>query len=597
VAGPKQRKSFFPAAGSEYSVPADSIEKALLELGPPTSVTNYAGQKVQLPFTQTTPNASPVDGNLGTGVAIAAVGFDELSGQHWANQTGGRVVDLQQGPLNAGRALALGRYLPCGLRDQIRMAQNWRENDELLESLISIKRKFAVVGFSMQTKQSKFTKEEQDTIDEHQEKLDDLVIDTRLYNVISDLFTDYFTTQNAVLYWRTKPLQTDMPIQYEPVSDSLPNVYDICSLNPADCDYKNSLGVDRLYVDIPRELRERIEVALRKVVMADKIAAIAELVHSGVGFKWIDAVKNGKSQVLLDRNDGDNWLVITDQRKHHGFKKPTMFNIFLPLNIRKMFNEGEFVGSYLMKHFIMMIKQGESISGSGLENGSRKNWLTQPEANALTTMFSNTSLAMRLAVNHTTKVEFIFPPPEMFSPERYASCEQKIFNWSGVIAAIMKGEGGTYSSAFIGIKKLVADIYDARRRIGEALSLFFKDASIQADLQTPDGCRVMARFDENVLKEPKQLLDEIKALLLSGVLDPRSALYESGRDPDIVVSRKYRCQEENDTDQTWEPVYDINSVFNNSVRGGPADNQGGRPANPDTTQGEGTRTQSPGADY
>src|SRR5690606_34840758 len=123
--------------------------------------------------------------------------------------------------------------------------------------------------------------------------------------------------------------------------------------------------------------------------------------------------------------------------------------------------------------------------------------------------------------------------------------------------------------------------------------LFFRHPTIKNSLKMPDRTNVLARFDENVLKEPKQLLDEIKFLVLEGMLDPRSGLFELGRDADLVASRKMRCREENSEDKLWEPIFDRNTRTEFRDRFNSDDDEGGRPPSPGTTQGEGTRNQSP----
>lgn len=567
----RPRKSWLPKTG--YSVPSKS-----------------EAEVSSVPVKSAIPDSPPTHGiprvSDATGISIAAGGFDEIDGS-WLNVTR-RVADVNTGDniLNSKQGIP-STYLPKGLKEQIKKAQSWREDDELLESLIEIKKDFTIIGFSLQCRQSKFSKEEQDTIDQFQETLDEIMIETNFYKIVSDLLVDFYTTDNAILYWRSKPASSDIPLSITPISELLPNVYDICAINPGDCNYDDSLGVDNLYVDMPSVLYERIRFAINKLNVTDRIEAITSLIASGVGIKWIEAVKKGEKKVLLSKEDGDNWIVITKQRKHCGLKKPSMYNIFLDLQTRKMFKEGEFLGAFMMKHFIMLITQGESIT-QGPDAGSRKNWLSPEDAQKLINIFSNVSLAMRIAMNHTTDIKYIFPPAEMFSIDKYGSCEQRIFNWSGIIMAIMKGEGGTYSSAFIGIKKLVAHISNARRIIGEAVTNFFKHETIASSINPPAQTKIVARFDENVLKEPAQLLDEVKTLLSSGPLDPRSALFELGRDPDLVSSRKFRCISEQESDNIWSPVYE-KSAFGNTQQ----EQNGGRPANEGTTPNEGTRTQPP----
>ena len=63
---------------------------------------------------------------------------------------------------------------------------------------------------------------------------------------------------------------------------------------------------------------------------------------------------------------------------------------------------------------------------------------------------------------------------------------------------------------------------------------FFDHPSIRTRVGVPDECEVIAQFDATILKEPRQLLDEVKLMVEQGMIDPRSALVELNRDPDGI---------------------------------------------------------------
>lgn len=582
-------------------------------------------------------------------IAISVQGFlddPELVGNFRLGHPGDGVrVRSAHGSMDAIRNNAV----PANKRDQILKAQLWMEQDDLLEKLISTKIDFTSTGFNLRCKPPegtalqkllssvKFPVGEDGEDDERSEestngeangevidsipptrsplnlisqKEADLLIQTvefqQLLNnlsqkwdfegLVDDLLRDWYVTDSMILYWKVEQgegpqLDSDSSTpMVRDKQDLLPKVTNICALNPADVDWDNSLGIEKLSIKISVALKRRIQTAIdldRELAKRQQPKRfVKELEKDGVGKKWIDAVKSKQDMVELKNEDGEFWVIKTKARKQHGLASPSMKNIFLPLETRKMLREGDFGAAFMMKHFIFHVKAGESIQ-SGPLAGQRKNWAKKKDTDELLNLISTTSKSSRISTNHTVKFEFIFPPKEMFDDEKYFKVELMMFVWAGVTLAIMTGGGQEQKAAtgFIGIKRMVANIVKTRRAINWMLTEFFDHETIRSLVNPPDNCRVIASFDENILKEPKQLLDEIKLLVQEGVEDVRTAARELGRDPDALALGKLYTIAENEQTAVWEPIM---------KKPGQQDFNGGRPPNDNTTQTEDTRTQFTG---
>ena len=75
-----------------------------------------------------------------------------------------------------------------------------------------------------------------------------------------------------ILYWRvgdnkeTLSSENNQQIDRRSKESLIPGLLDITALNPKDVDWVNSLGQNKLYVNIPIEVRERIKIALTKCI-------------------------------------------------------------------------------------------------------------------------------------------------------------------------------------------------------------------------------------------------------------------------------------------------------------------------------------------
>ena len=515
--------------------------------------------------------------------------------------------------------------LPRSKNLKIRRAYVHAEKDDLLQSLVETLTDFTGTGFSFQAKPPSSLdrtsgnpdteegyKKNQKESSEFQQRLDEISIAIDAPKLISDLVRDWYICDSMVLYWRTKDgtnlLIRDGNVTNETSIDSsvidedplgIKGIIDIAVLNPGDVDWDNSIGTDVMFVNIPDALRTKINDALMQgrpngLTIED---VYLTLMKDGIPKRWIDAVRDGRSTVQLLKENGDHWLVRTRARNYQGLSNPSMFSIFLDLEMRNIMKEGDASAALMMKHFIMLIKQGESIENGPLA-GNTRNWLKLSDAQALLKRFSISSRAFLAAVNHTTQVEWIYPPKEMFDGAKYVEPEKRIFNWAGVTRILSTGEGGKYSGGFIGLKRTMGKIVKAREEVQAIMLRFFMHETVSPNIPTPKGYTVNTRFDSNILKEPRQLLDEIKFLAEQYWIDPRSALKELERDADAIKDSTMKSRDEADNLEVWTQILsptekDQLKANVDAAKAKVSGDPGGRPPNDGTTKTEATRNQAP----
>lgn len=517
------------------------------------------------------------------------IGFicESQDGSGSANRNG-----VSTGNINASTGDISGLLpdaLPTTRRGQTRRCYHHYQSDDLLQTLIDIKVDFTQLGMNLQVRPPVNAEPGKEDVGPMLEQLDKISIEWNILKLVEDLLRDYYLTDSMILYWRTNPNKGISSEGSIPTEELISNstILEISAINPGDVDWNNSIGQNILTIDINPALEKQIKDALTygSSIRQKKSDTYKGLMDQGIPSKWIEAVDKGKKNVELKEIDGDHWIINTKTRGGQGLCNPSMYSIFLSLESRKLLCDGEFSTSLMMKHFIQLIKQGESVE-SGPLAGTRRNWINNTQATALLRNFSTVNKAIRLAVNHTTKIEFIFPPKEMFDRAKFESIEHRIFVWNGVTAVLVTGAGAEYAGGYLSIKRLIAKIKNARNKMSDVFMKFFNHETIRPFLRAPDGYMVKMNFDENALTEPRQLLEEVKFLFENSISDQRTALRELGRDPEQVKLSTIQSQKEQEALSVWSGVGDQGKKVSSG-------NPEGRPANNDTTLSEETRTQYP----
>jgi len=292
--------------------------------------------------------------------------------------------------------------------------------------------------------------------------------------------------------------------------------------------------------------------ALKDLVRRQKTDEAKERVKH-IPEKWIKACKGAgeipghKNQVLLEEDDDEYAIVRNSGGREDRMTKPTMCSIFDALQLRELLIDGDYSVAYLIKNCITMVKTGEPIT-SGPKTGSRVNWAKQPDLDGLKQQFRTPSKAIRIYGNHTLTIDFVFPDIALFAPVKYQTVEKRILMWAGISLGLMIGEGGNYATLYVNIKKLTAKVKKYRRMIGRLIEKFYQD--IKPDFISKEDVP-QVKWDEDLLKEPRQLLQEISMLVKQGLLSGESALDTFDQESAVELERK---KKEDKSKKYWIPI-------------------------------------------
>ena len=223
-----------------------------------------------------------------------------------------------------------------------------------------------------------------------------------------------------------------------------------------------------------------------------------------------------------------------------------MCAIFDSIVLRELLIDGDYSVAYYIKNLITHIKAGESIT-SGPRAGTRDNWASKEDLDELKKSFKTPSKAIRLFTRHHTSVQFIIPDTAAFNPDKYKAVDARIMKWAGVGLALLIGEGGNYATAYVNIKRLIAKIKKFRKIMGRTLEEFYRQVK-------PNNRKApKVEFDEQSLKEPRQLREEVSMLVKQGLISVQGSLESFGRHYKVERARK---QEEGKEKETWLPIYE-----------------------------------------
>lgn len=496
--------------------------------------------------------------------------------------------------------------LPVTKEGRIEKAFEFFEDDDLLNGIVKTKKRFCTQGFCLNQSQTAEAQamqvideesEQEDPIDGKPKKrgpkatarflrqaktktmLDKVSVEWNFYGIAKELAKNWFVSDSMILYWK---LDLEEPTRFYRGNSTLPGVQQIIALSPSDCHWDNSNYEDRLMWKMDKEVFDRIQ-STKCMQKPNAAKIIKELLDEGWPKDWIEEALGGNRYMKLDKALGHRWIIRTDSDEHKGFACPSLFTVFLELESRRCISQGDFAAAYMMKHFIQLVKLGESIQ-TGPRAGSKENWASVEEIEKMQQKIGQVAKTLRLVTNHTVTFEYIFPPKEMFDTAKYDSPEKKILNQQECPEVVIRGSGTTNGSGYIGTKRLITCLEDCRDTISAIMRLFFSTKEIASNVfpaEDIEGSYVNTTFDQNVLKDPRILLDEIKMLMEQNIMGAETALKETNRDPDRVRSEKQADIEFNKSTGVYEPLSEGDTKISPRL---------GKKTNEDTPADESTRT-------
>ena len=276
---------------------------------------------------------------------------------------------------------------------------------------------------------------------------------------------------------------------------------------------------------------------------------------------WNDIAKNGGT-LLLDREQGDGWAIVTKARKFNGFARPRMRSVFFDLMLRDLLKAGEWSCAIFLQSCIQHIKIGPT--DGDVKVGPRAGQKDYPYAkmlNSLNIMFGTPSRARRMITDSTVTIEHVVPDVEIFTKEKFGSCDSRIEDWGGVPQQLRTGQVDGYSQGFLGKSRFEADGLRARQAVEQAFNTFFDDPAVRQCKSLRMGAKdeVCYTWNKQILKDPRQVLEEIKFMQNNGGIDWRTVHELLGVDHDTIKARMIEQASKDtgkDGETIWRPVFE-----------------------------------------
>lgn len=421
----------------------------------------------------------------------------------------------------------LTMFCPKSLKQQIKLARDYARGDcDIIQAIVERKVDFYSAGFDVQVETG--NKNNKGALNQ---RVDTFIYENKIPKIVQELFTDRAATDNCILTWK---------------ADGQICEY-VMTLDPSRVDFDNTLGNEVLSVEMDPDTVKAIRNMLQdgKNGYEKAVAAFPE--------KFVVAVKKGDRFVKLSNEDGEYWIVRTTNRRFSGLARPSMYSIFSDVLLRDTLVSGDWAVAYFIKRMIEVIKSGESPPNGKLNN-LRELYPTKPEIQALQAQFQKIGQVMRLYTNHTVKVEYAHPDPKVFDPLKYEKVEERIHRWGGVPSVLMVGSGSDgYSQGHIGVQAFFAQGQRMRGEIGEMIEEFFTHESIRSLLGLPTATTAKCLWNEQILKDPKQVLAETTAAWDRGLIDNRTFLERHGMWNDMIPGRKEQDLKDK---EKWVPTFE-----------------------------------------
>jgi hypothetical protein len=265
--------------------------------------------------------------------------------------------------------------------------------------------------------------------------------------------------------------------------------------------------------------------------------------------------------LLLDREQGDGWAIVTRARLFNGFARPRMRSVYFDLMLRDLLKAGEWACAIFVQSCIQHIKIGPTDGDIKVgPRAGQKDYPYQKMLNSLNLMFQTPSRARRVITDATVTIEHLVPDVKIFTKEKFSSCDSRIKSWGGVPDQLRTGEGDGYSQGFMGKTRFEADGLRARCAVEQAFNAFFSDPAVRQSRSLRLGAddAITYVWNKQILKDPKQVLEEIKFMQNNGGIDWRTTHELLGVNHDTIRARmiEQKKKDMDDGETIWQPVFE-----------------------------------------
>ncbi|MBU0706943.1 hypothetical protein KKG41_01070 [Patescibacteria group bacterium] len=465
------------------------------------------------------------------------------------------IVGLPRKPLS----IIKGEYNPKDLISKIIKAQEFRKRHHLIQPLLNTTLDFCSAGFHVEygvtgaiKKFIKLITSGKDKTSEIKKYYDDFNRVWDMDKKVIKMLDSLITTNNCVVIGQ-RDLVTGEIITLKVVNPAKVEI--IRTFGP-----KNMLllELDDDFVTMVTKSNEYFKKKLDKTEIANILNNIPEKYKTA-------ALSNerGVKKVLLKEEDGDFWLLKTKrEQEEEGLEEPDMCAIFELLATYDLLDEADQISAFIQKALIVLVTQGETLVGKN-PSDQKAGWLQKGERKELETLFKKPIKGFYVIGNHSTKVTFIHPPPELFADAKYEATRRKIFIWKGLSFALMEGTGGSYAVAWINLRKFLAEIQYYRRLVSRLLEELWSHPAVRPDFMAEDDALPKARFDEQITEEPRTLLAKVQFGVSQGILSIKTALETLGFRPRNERFNKLdEIQERGLWSRIWEPNQGLTTPAN-----------------------------------
>ncbi len=429
--------------------------------------------------------------------------------------------------------------------ENIEIAMNYaRGGSELIQTAIQLKIEFFGAGFKLKISSGRKN---------NNEKLNTRIADWLrkhdMRQICDDLLFDLLAADNCVLQWKVNP-------------------------STGNLDYITTLPPDTVIV-YPGTTEHQLGIRITNDLRREVLASIAKGNAKQWSPKIVDAVKTGKPIVIFDEADGEFWILKSRGPKFAGLRQPSMRSIFADIQLRELLISGDWSTAYFTKNFITLVTMGESIT-HGPKAGTRDLYPTDKEIKAVQAQFKKVGTTLRMYGNHTMKIQYVYPDQKVLGNEKYEGVERRIDRWTRVPAVMLTGQGDGYSQSTLAKRSFEVQGERIREDIIDIFTEFFDHQSVRDsnDLNLPTNSVVKTTFNRQMLKDAKQILDEVKFLVPNGLIDVETTHEMMGLDYEEIADRKARDAKQKDL---WRPVFEPNQGMLSGSEDPDAEGDNGRP--------------------
>lgn len=448
-------------------------------------------------------------------------------------------------------AIIQREYNPKELKNKILRAQKFRKEHHLIQPLVNTTLEFCSAGFHVEygivgpiKKFIELFKKKENRTSEIKKYYDDFNRKWNMDKKVIKMLDSLITTNNCVIIGSIDLESGELK------SLKVVNPATVEIINAFDGKNMLLLELDEDFVKMVNDPNGYFQNKLNAKEIKDVLDNIPQ--------KYIDAVKSGgrgTKKVLLKEEDGDFWLLRTKrEQEEDGLEEPDMCAIFETLATYDLLDEADQIAAFIQKALIVLISQGETLVGK-TPTEQKAGWLSKEQKRELESIFKKPIKGLYVFGAHNTKVQFIYPPPEIFSDTKYEATRRKIMLWKGISFALMEGSGGSYAVAWINLRKFLAEIQYYRRLVSRLLEELWSHPVIKPGIMQEEDALPKARFDEQITEEPRTLLAKVQFGLQQGILSIKTALETLGFRP---RNERLNKLDEMQESPLWSRVYEPN---------------------------------------